>query len=113
MRVTVVPIVIDALGTDMKKDYRNWKSEEESRLSRPQHCLDQQEYSEEIRRKLEETFCHSDSSLKTRKKGNIKKKNNRPPWSRKTPIPPKRNHPKQLLTNNVPTDHVENTISIN
>ena len=40
MRVTVIPIVIDALGMvpkTWKKDRRNWKSKEESSLSRLQH----------------------------------------------------------------------------
>ena len=42
MRVMVISIVIDALGTVPKKlkkqDWRNWKSQEESRPPRPQHC---------------------------------------------------------------------------
>ena len=37
--MTVIPIVVGALGTlSWKNDEGNWKSEEESKLYRLQHC---------------------------------------------------------------------------
>ena len=44
MRVTVIPIAVDALETlpkALKKDWKIWKSDEELK---PQHCEDQPEY---------------------------------------------------------------------
>ena len=41
MTVSVIPIVAGALGTVFKnviKDWKNWRSEEESKPFRPQHC---------------------------------------------------------------------------
>ena len=41
MRVTVILIVVGGLEQSpgaWKRDWRNWKSEEESRPYRPQHC---------------------------------------------------------------------------
>ena len=43
-----------------KTDWGNSKSKEDSRPSRPQHCLNRQEYSEEFWRP-KEIWCHLDS----------------------------------------------------
>ena len=44
-----------------KKEEKNWRLEEGSRPSRPQHCWNQLEYWEESWRS-KETCCHSDFS---------------------------------------------------
>ena len=64
MKVTIIPVVIGALGTvtkGLKRDWRAWKWQGKWRLSKLQHYWDQPEYREESWR-LEETCCHSNSS---------------------------------------------------
>ena len=64
IKVTVIPIVIGALGTIPKglvKGLEDWKLEDKLRPFRIQHYKDWLEYWEESWR-LEETCCHSDSS---------------------------------------------------
>ena len=46
---------------NLEKRLRELEIEKEWRLSRPQHCWEQLKYSEESK-KIEETYCHSDSS---------------------------------------------------
>ena len=61
MKVSVIPTVAggyETIPNDLEKDWRNWKSEIEIRLYRPQHFWDQQEYWEKPW-KLEKTCCHS------------------------------------------------------
>ena len=50
MNVTVISIVISALGMvpkGWKGDWAHWRSEEESRSYRPSYCYDQLEYLED------------------------------------------------------------------
>ena len=47
IKVTVIPIVIGIVLKSLKKEWGNWRLEEESKPSRPQHFYDQQEYLEE------------------------------------------------------------------
>ena len=64
MQVTVIPIVIGVLEQSTKgwkEDFKSWKSEDESRLSRQQYCRNRLEYWKESWR-AEETYCYSDSS---------------------------------------------------
>ena len=49
MKIIVILIILSAFGMVAKVlegDWRNWKAEEKSRSSRPQHCTDHQEYSQ-------------------------------------------------------------------
>ena len=55
-------------NSSKNKDWGNWRSEEESRQPRLQHCYDQLEYSEESW-KPEDTCCPFDSSEKLVKTG--------------------------------------------
>ena len=61
MRVTVIPIVVGALGTVPEKDWNSGKSEEESRTSRLTHVWDRPEYREESSLPVD-TCCLLDSS---------------------------------------------------
>ena len=67
MTVTVTPPVMARFEPFpkgwKKKDWRDWKSEEEFRPSRPQHFYDRPEYREEPLRS-EKTCSDSDSSEK-------------------------------------------------
>ena len=64
MKMTVISIVIGVLGTILKRLIKkSWKSEDERRPSKLEHCWDRLEYWAESC-KLEETCCLSDSSGK-------------------------------------------------
>ena len=64
IRATVIQIVFGALGTlpkSLEKNWKNWKSEENSRPSKRLYCQDWLEHSEESWR-FKETYYHSYSS---------------------------------------------------
>ena len=60
--VTVVPILIGALGAILK-GWKNWKSKDEPRLSKFQDCWGRPEYLEKSL-SLGEACCHSYSTEK-------------------------------------------------
>ena len=74
MKVTVIQIVFGALRTVTKElvpGLETWKLEDEWRPSKLQHYKDRPEYWEKSR-KLEETWCHSNSSEKPSANAGVK-----------------------------------------
>ena len=70
MKETAILIAIGALGTVQKKswtkDWRNRKSEEESKLNKPQYCKDH--------RKILKILSHSDSGERSPAKASVRRR---------------------------------------
>ena len=69
MKVTIVPILIGALGTITKGGLESWRTGRE--LSKRQHCWERTE-SWDDSRTVEETCCHSDSREKSSANADVK-----------------------------------------